>query len=64
MCSGGAQGKKERQEDESLSFLPPKLVEKLVWFPVISFCKIFIPSYTFDALLYYAKTGRSQALIV
>ncbi len=31
--------------------LPPKLVEKLVWVPVISFCKIFIPSYTFDALL-------------
>jgi hypothetical protein len=31
--------------------LPPTLVEKLVWVPVISFCKIFIPSYTFDALL-------------
>ncbi len=31
--------------------LPPKLVEKLVWVPVISFCKIFIPSYVFDALL-------------
>jgi hypothetical protein len=29
----------------------PKLVEKLVWVPVISFCKIFIPSYVFDALL-------------
>ncbi len=31
--------------------LPPKLVGKLVWVPVISFCKIFIPSYAFDALL-------------
>jgi hypothetical protein len=31
--------------------LPPKLVEKLVWVPVILLCKIFIPSYTFDALL-------------
>jgi len=31
--------------------LPPKLVEKLVWVPVISFSKIFIPSYAFDALL-------------
>jgi hypothetical protein len=31
--------------------LPPKLVEKQVWVPVISFCKIFIPSYAFDALL-------------
>jgi hypothetical protein len=29
----------------------PKLVEKLVWVPVISLCKIFIPSYAFDALL-------------
>jgi len=31
--------------------LPPKLVAKLVWVPVISFRKIFIPSYAFDALL-------------
>jgi hypothetical protein len=31
--------------------LPPKLVKKLVWVPVISFSKIFIPSYAFDALL-------------
>ncbi len=29
----------------------PKLVEKLVGVPVILFCKIFIPSYTFDAIL-------------
>jgi hypothetical protein len=31
--------------------LLPKLVEKLVWVPVISLCKIFIPSYGFDGLL-------------
>jgi hypothetical protein len=31
--------------------LPPKLVEKLVWILVISFCKIFIVSYLFDAVL-------------
>jgi hypothetical protein len=31
--------------------LPPKLVEKLAWVPVISFSKIFIASYTFDGLL-------------
>jgi len=31
--------------------LPPKLMEKLVWVPIISFCKISIPSYTFDALM-------------
>jgi hypothetical protein len=31
--------------------LPPKLVEILVWVPGISLCKIFISSYTFNALL-------------
>jgi hypothetical protein len=31
--------------------LLPKLVGKLVWVSVILLCKIFIPSYTFDALL-------------
>jgi hypothetical protein len=31
--------------------LPPKFVENLVWVPIIWFCKIFIPSYGFDALL-------------
>jgi hypothetical protein len=31
--------------------LPPKLVEQLVWVPVISFCEIFIPSYGFDGRL-------------
>jgi hypothetical protein len=39
--------KKERSGEISL---PPKLVEKLVWVPVISFCKIFIASYAFDVL--------------
>jgi len=40
--SGGAQ---EKEKTGCVTQLPPKLVEKLV------FCKIFIPSYTFDALL-------------
>jgi hypothetical protein len=31
--------------------LPTKLVEKLVWVPVICFCKIFIPNCMFDALI-------------
>ncbi len=31
--------------------LLPKLVEKLVWVPVTSFCTLFIPSYAFDGLL-------------
>jgi predicted proteasome-type protease len=31
--------------------LPSKLVENLVWVPVILLCKIFILSYMFDVLL-------------
>jgi hypothetical protein len=42
--------------------LPPKLMKKLVWSPVISFCKIFISSYILTA--YYAETGHSRPLIV
>jgi hypothetical protein len=42
---------KKTIQDETQFTTKPKLVEKLVWVPVISFCKIFIPSYAFDALL-------------
>jgi hypothetical protein len=42
--------------------LPPKLVEKLVWVPV-SFCKIFIPSYAFDALLINRLTLRDLSWV-
>jgi hypothetical protein len=41
--SGSAQ---EKGKTGWNSVLPQKLEEKLVWVPVISFCKIFIPSYT------------------
>jgi len=41
--------------------LPPKLVEKLVWVPVISFCKISFPITRLTA--YYAETGESRHLI-
>jgi len=41
--------------------LPPKIGGKklLVWVPVISLCKIFIPSYTCDA-----ETGRSRPPLI
>jgi hypothetical protein len=39
---------KKKKDRIKLSLLP-KLLEKLVWVPVISFCKIFIPSSAFDA---------------
>jgi hypothetical protein len=41
--------------------LGPKLVEKLVWVPVILFCKISFPGA--DVMTYYAETGRSCRLI-
>jgi hypothetical protein len=47
-CSGGAE---EKGKTGCNSVLLPKLGEKLVWVPVISFCKILILGYTFDALL-------------
>jgi hypothetical protein len=40
-----------KRKDKIKLNLPPKLVEKLVWVPVISSCKVFIPSYVFDVLL-------------
>jgi hypothetical protein len=40
--------KKERHDETQFT---TKLVGKLLWVPDILFCKIFIPSYTFDALL-------------
>jgi hypothetical protein len=46
--SGGARWRKMKDRNDSL---PPKLLEKLVWVPVISLRNIFIPSYWFDGLL-------------
>jgi type II secretory pathway component PulF len=40
-----------KRKDRMKLSLPPKFMGKLVWVAVISFCKTFIPSYTFDALL-------------
>jgi len=50
--------KKERQDETQFT---TKIGGKLVWVPVISFCKIFIPSYVFRA--YYAETDHSRPLI-
>jgi hypothetical protein len=47
--------KKERGNEISLS---PKLVEKLVWVPIISFCKISFP--VTHLMTYYAETGCSR----
>jgi hypothetical protein len=37
--------------------LPPKLVEELVWVPIILFCKISFP--VKHLMPYYGETGRS-----
>jgi len=42
----------EMQDMMKLS-LPPKLMEILICTPIILFCKIFIPNYIFDALLWW-----------
>ncbi len=55
--SGGPQKTKDRMK---LS-LPPKLMEKLVWVPVILLSIILVP-YT-CLMLYHAKTNRSHPLI-
>jgi hypothetical protein len=41
--------------------LPPKLAKKLVWVPVILFCKISFP--VTHLMPYYAETGRSCPVI-
>jgi hypothetical protein len=43
ICSSSEGAQEIRKHRMKLS-LSPKLVEKLVWVPVISFCQIFIPS--------------------
>jgi hypothetical protein len=45
----------QKEKDMMKLNLLPKLVEKLDWVPVISFCKILIPSYTFDTLINMPK---------
>jgi hypothetical protein len=51
--------KNERQGKTWKLSSSPKWVEKLVWVPAISFCKIFILSFILSLMRYYAKTGRS-----
>jgi len=50
--------KKERGDETQFT---PKLVEKLVWVPIISFCKISFP--VKHLMPYYVKTGHSHPLI-
>jgi hypothetical protein len=57
VAAGEALRKKERGDETEL---PPKVVvvEKLVWVPVISFCKISFP--VTHLMPYYSETGRSR----
>jgi hypothetical protein len=59
ICSNGG-GAQEKGIGMKLS-LPSKLVEKLVWVPIISFCKISLP--VPHLMPYYAETGRSRPVI-
>jgi hypothetical protein len=49
ICSSSGRDQENEREDETQ--FTTKIGGKLVWVPVISFCEIFILSYTFDALL-------------
>jgi hypothetical protein len=60
MCSSTEGAQEKGNEGMKLS-LPQKLVEKLVWVPAISFCKISFPVTHLRA--YSAETGRSRPLI-
>jgi len=52
VAAAAAESLKEKAKDRMMKLsLPPILVENLVWVPVISLCKIFIPCYMLDALL-------------
>jgi hypothetical protein len=50
--------KKERRYETQFT---TKIGGKLVWDPAIPFCKIFVPSYVFDALL--CRNWHSRPLI-
>jgi hypothetical protein len=54
-----------KRKDRMKLRLSSNLLEELVWVPVISLCKIFIPRFAFDAraMPYYAETGHSHPLI-
>jgi hypothetical protein len=58
--SGGAQG--ERKDSMKLSLLP-KLVENLVWVPVISLCKVF-HSQLWGLMPFYAEIDRSHPSLI
>ncbi len=49
--------KKERQDETQFT---TKLVEKLVWVPVISLCKIFIPNYMFGCVFFMQQKCGPQ----
>jgi hypothetical protein len=59
ICSSreGAQGEGKRREEGMKLNLPPKLVEKLVWVPIILFSKISFP--VKHLMPYSGETGRS-----
>jgi len=51
VCSSSGGGQEKRKDRMNLSLVPKLVEQQLVWVLVISFCKIFIPSSVFDALL-------------
>jgi hypothetical protein len=56
----GVEALRKKERGKKLS-LPLKLVEKVVWIPIISFCKISFP--VTHLMPCYAETGRSHPLV-
>jgi hypothetical protein len=48
---GAVEALRKKEGQEETQFITKIDGKKLVWVLVISFCKIFIPNYAFDALL-------------
>jgi hypothetical protein len=44
ICVTAVQALKKKETQDETQFIIKKLVKKLVWVPIVSFCKIFIPS--------------------
>jgi hypothetical protein len=60
MYVAGVKAIREKERGDETQFTT-KIGEKLVWVPVISFCKMSFP--VKHLMPYYAETGRSRPLI-
>jgi hypothetical protein len=58
---GAVEALRKKERGDETQFTTKVAGKKLVWVPVISFCKISFP--VTHLMAYYAETGRSRPLI-